>query len=208
MPPLFLLGSEGMVWIFQRLRNQWPALARTPALSVVLFGLMGALLFAPMVSRTFLHAHGHFQEKVAMQAAFHWVGENSSETTTIVTQPMYAGQNDDWIRAGWRQWASRRYAQREVVSLRYPESWGPSPEANVVVVNRFWFEAENMLFEDTGRLASRFDSLRQTRGLELVATFEGGPEPLWLKKLSMLSYYPVDFMVFRPRFEVWRGPSL
>ena len=52
----------------------------------------------------------------------------------------------------------------------------------------------------------RFDSLCTVRDLELKAEFEGEPEPILLKKLNMLSYYPVDFLEYRPSFEVW-GPK-
>ena len=206
MPPLFLIGAEGVVWLYMRLSANWPGLRKTRGLGAGLFGLMALILFLPMFSRTLLHAHGHFQEKMVMQAAFRWAGEQSPENTILITQPMYAGQNDDWLRAGWRHWASRRYSGRETVSFRYPATWAAEPDQNLLVVNQFWFEAENMRFEDTDRLAGRFDSLKAVWNLELLAIFEGQHEPTWLKKFNMLSYYPVDFMVFRPRFEIW-GPS-
>ncbi len=203
MPPFFLLGAEGLVWVFRRLVSSWKGLDRHQVLPPVLFGILALLLFLPMLGRTFLHTHGHFQEKVIMQEAFRWAGRNSLPGTTLITQPMYAGQNDDWIRAGWREWASRLYSGREVVSLRYPETWARDPGQNLVVVNRFWFQGENMRFADTDRLAGRFDSLAHHWNLVRLTEFEGGAEPTWLKKLNMLSYYPVDFMVFRPRFESW-----
>jgi len=137
-----------------------------------------------------------------MQTSFRWVGEQTKPGTTIITQPLYAGQNDDWLRAGWETWASRYYARRDMASLGLPEKWGPGNE-HWVVINRFWFEGENMRFNDTDELSARFDSLKQAWNLQKVKQFYGQAEPLWLKKLNMLSFYPVDFMVYRPRFEIW-----
>ena len=42
--------------------------------------------------------------------------------------------------------------------------------------------------------------------LELKMAFEGEAEPLFLKKLNILSYYPVDFFEYRSAFEIW-GPK-
>ena len=146
--------------------------------------------------------HGDFQDKKVMQTAFRWVGEHTPRGITIITQPKYAGQNDDWLRAGWTTWASRYYSSREMASLRYPDKWGNGPE-KWVVVNRFWLQGENMRFDDTDQISARFDSLRQVWNLHKVKEFVGTPEPMWLKKLNMLSFYPIDFMVYRPRFEIW-----
>ena len=146
--------------------------------------------------------YGNFQDKKVMQQAFRWTGEMASLETTILTQSIYAGQNNDWLRAGWKVWASRYYADHELASLSLPERW-PDETERWVVINRFWFEGENAMFEDTEAMSARFDSLRQVWKLRKVKEFQGNAEPVWLKKLNMLSFYPVDFMVYRPRFEVW-----
>ena len=63
-----------------------------------------------------------------------------------------------------------------------------------------------MRFDNTNLVAARFDSLVHARDLVLKHKFEAAPEPMWLKKFNMLSFYPVDFIEYRPRFEVW-GPA-
>ncbi len=204
MPPMFLLGAFGMVRVYEIFRSSWPGPEYLKRFMVLGFSAMALVLFLPMMMRTLLHAHGHVQDKVTMQSAFAWVNQNSPVGSVIVTQPEYAGENDDWLRAGWRIWASSRYAGRETHSLRYPEYWANRKDSCIVVVNRFWFEAENLRYDDTEALAARFDSLRFAWNLEQIAEFEGKTEPMWLKKLNMLSFYPPDFVVFRPRFQIWR----
>ena len=204
MPPLFLLGAYGMVRIYEILKAAWPGPDYMKRFLAIGFSAMALVLFLPMMVRTLLHAHGHFQDKLTMQSAFRWANENTPVGTIIVTQPEYAGENEDWLRAGWRIWASSRYADRETRSLRYPENWQDRRDESIVIVNRFWFESENLRYADTDVLGGRFDSLRTAWDLELVAEFDGRMEPMWLKKLNMLSFYPPDFAVFRPRFQVWK----
>jgi len=202
MPPLFLLGAAGIEQLYGYLRevisrDSFPSRYLIPA-----YGLVILLLFTPMASRSLLMTYGNFQDKKVMQQAFRWTGEMASLETTILTQSIYAGQNNDWLRAGWKVWASRYYADHELASLSLPERW-PDETERWVVINRFWFEGENAMFEDTEAMSARFDSLRQVWKLRKVKEFQGNAEPVWLKKLNMLSFYPVDFIVYRPRFEVW-----
>lgn len=204
MPPMFLLGAFGMVRVYEILQAAWPGPEYLKRFLALGFSLMALVLFLPMMLRGVLYAHGHFQDKLTMQSAFTWAQENTRDGTVIVTQPEYAGENDDWLRAGWKIWASSRYAQRETHSLRYPHNWDQRRDSSIVIVNRFWFESENLKYEDTGELGARFDSLRGAWDLEKIKEFEGKTEPLWLKKMNMLSFYPPDFAVFRPRFEIWQ----
>jgi hypothetical protein len=205
MPPLFLLGGEGLVRAYTILRSV-PGFQKLPVrASQIAFSLMALILFSPMFARTLLHAHGHFQDKVVMQQAFRWAGSHADKSQAkLITQPYYAGQNADWLRAGWDVWASRRYAGCKIRSLQFPETWKTEPR-DWVVINTFWFEGGNLRFDNTRTLAARFDSLKTARQLELKKRFEGQPEPLLLKKLNMLTVYPVDFMEYRPEFEIW-GP--
>lgn len=202
MPPLFLLGAAGVEQLYFYLRRAIADRSIPSRYLIPAFSLIMLLLFAPMFSRSILMTYGNFQDKKLMQETFRWVSENTPVESTILTQPMYAGQNDDWLRAGWQVWASRYYAGHAMASLSHPEKWPDDPE-RWVVINRFWFEGENTMFEDTDQLAARFDSLRQVWKLHKIKEFKGNAAPLWLKKFNMLSFYPVDFMVFRPRFEVW-----
>jgi len=205
MPPMFLMGGEGLVRAYAALRGTFGAYKRSIQITRFGFGLMGLMLFAPMFARTLLHAHGHFQEKVVMQQAFRWAGQHMDGTQArIITQPIYAGQNADWLRAGWDVWASKRYAGRQIRSLAYPETWSQENQ-DWLVVNTFWFAGGNLQFDNTRAMSARFDSLKTARHLVLKAHFEGEQEPLVLKKLNMLSFYPVDFMEYRPEFEIW-GP--
>ena len=205
MPPLFLLGGEGLVRAYTILRSV-PGFQKLPVrASQIAFSLMALILFSPMFARTLLHAHGHFQDKVVMQQAFRWAGSHADKSQAkLITQPYYAGQNADWLRAGWDVWASRRYAGCKIRSLQFPETWKTEPR-DWVVINTFWFEGGNLRFDNTRTLAARFDSLKTARQLELKKRFEGQPEPLLLKKFNMLTVYPVDFMEYRPEFEIW-GP--
>ncbi|NQT61545.1 MAG: glycosyltransferase family 39 protein [Candidatus Marinimicrobia bacterium] len=204
MPAMFLIGAEGIVRAFYALRKSLLASGVSARVSVIAFVLMGIILFSPMFVRTLLHSHGHFQDKVIMQQAFRWAGDNMSNPEgRIITQPYYAGQNPDWLRAGWDVWASKRYSGRSIKSLEFPETWASGNDW--AVVNRFWFEGSSVRFENSREMSSRFDSLCSTRNYELKMTFEAESEPLFLKKLNMLTYYPVDFLEYRPLFEVW-GP--
>ena len=204
MPAMFLIGAEGIVRAFFALRNSLLSSGVSPRVTVVAFVLMGTILFSPMFVRTLLHAHGHFQDKVVMQQAFRWAGDNmSNPEARIITQPYYAGQNPDWLRAGWDVWASKRYSGRKIKTLEYPETW--STGHDWAVVNRFWFEGTSVRFENSREMAARFDSLCSARNYELKMSFEAESEPLFLKKLNMLTYYPVDFLEYRPLFQVW-GP--
>ena len=124
---------------------------------------------------------------------------------SIITQPYYAGQNPDWLRAGWDVWASKRYSGRRIKSLEFPETW-PEIGDDWAVINRFWFEGSSVRFENSREMSDRFDSLCTARNYELKLSFEGEQEPLFLKKLNMLTYYPVDFMEYQSVFEVW-GPE-
>ncbi len=207
MPPLFLIGAEGIMRVFYILRKSEGLQNIPPRITVAVSIFMIAILFSPMFIRTLLHAHGHYQDKVVMQRAFRWAGEHMSDKTSrIITQPMYAGKNADWLRAGWDIWASKRYSQKQIRSLAYPETW-KRENNNWIVVNRFWFEGGNLRFENTRAISQRFDSLKTARHLELKAQFEGKPEPRVLKKLNMLSFYPVDFSEYRSSFEVWGPPQ-
>ena len=205
MPPLFLIGAEGLVRTFNALRTT-AVFKDTPRRALILiFVFMAIVLFSPMFMRTLLHAHGHFEDKVTMQKAFRWAGENNPDSNAnIITQPFYAGQNADWLRAGWDVWASKRYANRTIRSLAFPETW-EQEDNNWVVINRFWFDGSNLRVEDSDKILARFDSLVVTRGMEKKAEFFGRGEPLYLKKMNILSYYPVDFLEYKPAFEVW-GP--
>ena len=204
MPPMFLIGAEGIVRAFYALRKSLSLGNLSTRMTVTAYVIMGFILFTPMFVRSLLHAHGHFQDKVTMQEAFRWAGKNmESPDAKIITQPYYAGQNADWLRAGWDVWASKRYSGRKIKSLDYPETWS---EKDWIVINKFWFEGSSVRFEDSGELSARFDSLCTARKYELKAVFEGESEPLYLKKLNMLTYYPVDFLEYRPLFEVW-GPE-
>lgn len=206
MPPLFLIGADGIIRAFYILRESANLKNISPRFVAGALIFMVVILFSPMFVRTLLHAHGHFQDKVVMQKAFRWAGEQLGEKEArIITQPYYAGQNADWLRAGWDVWASKRYAGRKIRSLAYPETW-TEEQQDWLVVNRFWFEGGNLRFANTREMLLRFDSLRLARDLELKAEFEGESEPLLLKKLNMLSYYPVDFLEYRSSFEVW-GPK-
>lgn len=127
-----------------------------------------------------------------------------NEQANIITQPFYAGQNADWLRAGWDVWASKRYSGRSIRSLDFPETW--DGETDWAVVNKFWFEGSNLRVEHADLTRSRFDSLCHNGSYELKAKFAGEAEPLLLKKLNILTYYPVDFLEYRPAFEVW-GPK-
>ncbi len=141
---------------------------------------MGTILFSPMFVRTLLHAHGHFQDKVVMQQAFRWAGDHmAGPEDKIITQPYYAGQNPDWLRAGWDVWASKRYSGRKIKSLEFPETW--STGYDWAVVNRFWFEGTSVRFENSREMAARFDSLCTSRNYELKMSFEAESEPLFLK---------------------------
>ncbi|MBC8374907.1 MAG: glycosyltransferase family 39 protein [FCB group bacterium] len=204
MPAMFLIGAEGIVRAFYALRKSLLASGVSARVSVIAFVLMGIILFSPMFVRTLLHSHGHFQDKVVMQQAFRWAGDNMSNPEgRIITQPYYAGQNPDWLRAGWDVWASKRYSGRSIKSLEFPETWATGNDW--AVVNRFWFEGSSVRFENSREMAARFDSLCTSRNYELKMTFEAESEPRFLKKLNMLTYYPVDFLEYRPFFEVW-GP--
>jgi len=205
MPPMFLIGAEGIVRAFYALRTSLTPQKISPKLTVILSVAMLSILFLPMVVRTLLHAHGHFEDKVAMQSAFRWAGEHmEAPDARIITQPMYAGQNEDWIRAGWDVWSSKRYSGKNIRSLAFPETW-ETEKTDWVVINRFWFDGISLRVEDSRSLSARFDSLLSARDLELKQVIEGKREPLLLKKLNMLSYYPVDFLEYQPRFEIW-GP--
>ena len=206
MPPMFLIGAEGIVRAFYALKNSLSMHKVSPKAAAFVSILMVSILFSPMFVRTLLHSHGHFQDKVVMQKAFRWAGEHMPEKNTkIITQAYYAGQNADWLRAGWDVWASKRYSGRKIRSLEFPETWNNETE-NWLVVNRFWFEGSSVRFENSREMFMRFDSLCIARDLELKTTMEGEAEPLYLKKLNMLTYYPVDFLEYRPVFEVW-GPK-
>lgn len=205
MPAAFLIGANGIVRTFSMVSVGVNLDKLSKKTIIVLFAIMAVILFSPMFVRTLLHAHGHFQDKVVMQKAFRWAGDHMKDPkANIITQPFYAGQNEDWLRAGWDVWASKRYSGRNIRSLQYPESW--TDERDWIVVNRFWFEGSNLRVENSNTIVSRFDSLRSTRKLILKASFSGEAEPLILKKLNILTYYPVDFLEYRPVFEVW-GPE-
>ena len=205
MPPMFLIGAEGIVRAFYALRRSLTVTRVSPRATLLLSILMITILFSPMFVRTLLHAHGHFQDKVVMQRAFRWAGEQiQNDEANIITQPFYAGHNDDWMRAGWDVWSSKRYSGRKIRSLEYPQTWQHEPQ-DWAVVNRFWFEGVNLQYENTHGMSVRFDSLKTARKLELKQVFTGEREPLLLKKLNMLSYYPVDFLEYSPTFEIW-GP--
>ena len=205
MPPLYLIGSEGIVRAFYSLRKSFSLSGVSSRVSAVAFILMGFILFSPMFVRTLLHSHGHFQDKVVMQEAFRWAGDNiPTPEGKIITQPFYAGQNQDWRRAGWDVWASKRYSGRKIKSLEFPETWASGNDW--AVVNRFWIEGTSLRFLNSRVIAARFDSLCKARSYELKMTFEGEAEPLFLKKLNILTYYPVDFLEYRSIFEVW-GPG-
>jgi hypothetical protein len=166
---------------------------------------MALILFSPMFARTLLHAHGHFQDKVVMQKAFRWAGDNMPQgDAQIITQPFYAGHNADWLRMGWDVWASKRYSGRKIRSLQYPESWDGSRDW--VVINKFWLDGSNLRVENATEISTRFDSLCNSGSLELKAEFTGKAEPLLLKKLNILTYYPVDFLEYKSVFEIW-GPK-
>lgn len=206
MPPLFLIGAEGVVRTFSALRRIAVFKNVSRPVIVTVFTVMAVVLFAPMFVRSLLHAYGHYEDKVTMQKAFRWAGENLQDPEgNIITQPYYAGQNDDWLRAGWDVWASKRYSGKKIRSLAYPETWQHETQ-NWVVVNRFWFEGNNLRVQDSNEIHARFDSLRSARDMELKFAFYGKSEPLALKKMNILSYYPVDFLQYKPAFEVW-GPS-
>jgi len=205
MPPMFLIGANGIVRTFLALRTSVNLEKLSRNTIIVSFALMALILFSPMFVRTLLHAHGHFQDKVVMQKAFRWAGEHmENEQANIITQPFYAGQNADWLRAGWDVWASKRYSGRSIRSLDFPETW--DGETDWAVVNKFWFEGSNLRVEHADLTRSRFDSLCHNGSYELKAKFAGEAEPLLLKKLNILTYYPVDFLEYRPAFEVW-GPK-
>ncbi len=205
MPAMFLIGAEGIVRAFFALRKSLSIHHVSPKVIVVASVFMVMTLFSPMFVRTFLHAHGHFQDKVVMQKAFRTAGAiMPGNGAKIITQPYYAGQNPDWLRAGWDVWASKRYAGRKIRSFEFPETW-ENEKKNWVVVNRFWFEGSSVRFENSREMLNRFDSLCVARDLELKMTLDGEAEPLFLKKLNMLTYYPVDFLEYRPSFEIW-GP--
>ena len=205
MPAMFLIGAEGIVRAFYALRKSLISSGVSSRVTVVAFVLMGTILFSPMFVRTLLHAHGHFQDKVVMQEAFRWAGDHmKNPEDRIITQPYYAGQNPDWLRAGWDVWASKRYSSRKIKSLEFPETW--STGQDWAVVNRFWFEGSSVRFENSREMSARFDSLCTARNYELKMTFRAESEPLFLKKLNMLTYYPVDFLEYLPLFEVW-GPA-
>jgi len=204
MPAMFLIGAEGIVRTFYALRKSLISNGVSSRVTVVAFVLMGTILFSPMFVRTLLHAHGHFQDKVVMQQAFRWAGDHmGNPDDRIITQPYYAGQNPDWLRAGWDVWASKRYSGRKIKSLEFPETW--SKGQDWAVVNRFWFEGSSVRFENSREMSARFDSLCTARNYELKMAFKAESEPLFLKKLNMLTYYPVDFLEYLPLFEVW-GP--
>lgn len=206
MPPMFLIGAEGVVRAFFALRNSLSLHNVSPRMTVIGFVLMGAILFSPMFVRTLLHAHGHFEDKVVMQKAFRWAGEQMEDKeSNIITQPFYAGQNADWLRAGWDVWASKRYSGRSIKSLEFPETWREIGD-DWAVINRFWFEGSSVAFVNSREMSKRFDSLCTARNYELKLSLEGEQEPLFLKKLNMLSYYPIDFLQYQPAFEVW-GPK-
>ncbi len=205
MPPMFLIGAEGMVRAFYALRKSLSMHKVSARVTILASIFMSIILFSPMFVRTLLHSHGHFQDKVVMQEAFRWAGQNMPQNEAkIITQAYYAGQNADWLRAGWDVWASKRYAGRKIRSLEFPETWTNETE-DWLVMNRFWFEGSSVRFENSREMSARFDSLCTARDLELKAEFQAEPEPLYLKKLNMLTYYPVDFLEYRPVFEVW-GP--
>jgi hypothetical protein len=205
MPAMFLLGAEGVVRAYYALRKSLISTGVSSRVTVVAFVLMGTILFSPMFVRTLLHAHGHFQDKVVMQQAFRWAGAHIPHAdTNIITQAYYAGQNPDWLRAGWDVWASKRYSGHKIKSLEFPETW--TEGGDWTVVNRFWFEGTSVRFENSREMAARFDSLITARDYELKMSFEAESEPLFLKKLNMLTYYPVDFLEYRPLFQVW-GPA-
>ena len=206
MPPMFLIGAEGVVRAFYALRKSMTLHKVNPKATVAVFVVMATVLFSPMFVRTLLHAHGHFQGKVVMQQAFRWAGQQMQDPAArIITQSYYAGQNADWLRAGWDVWASKRYSGRKIKSLEFPETWADTNN-DWAVINKFWFEGSSVRFADSREMAQRFDSLKTVRGLELKMTFEGESEPLFLKKLNMLTYYPVDFLEYLPVFEIW-GPK-
>jgi hypothetical protein len=206
MPPLFLIGAEGLVRTFTALRTTIVFKDYPRTLIITGFVLMAIVLFSPMFVRTLLHAHGHYEDKVTMQTAFRWAGENNmNPKAKIITQPYYAGQNADWLRAGWDVWASKRYSGKKIRSLAFPDTWKKETD-NWVVINRFWFEGSNLRVEKSKEIISRFDSLRTARDMEKKAEFHGRGEPVLLKKLNILSYYPVDFLEYKPVFEIW-GPK-
>lgn len=200
MPPLFLLGALGI----EQLYNYFPNFdsPRVKRLFLIGYGCVIIVLFLPMFSRSYLMSYGNFQDKRVMKQTFEYVHNHTQPNQVVITQPIYSSQLENWIEAGWDIWASRYYSKRAVVSLRDPQYWG-SDTIRYIVINRFWFDGENTMFDDTDQLSVRFDSLRQVWDLRKVAEFQGAAELLWLKKFNMLSFYPVDFMVFRPRFEVW-----
>ncbi len=206
MPATFLIGANGIVRTFQAFQakdNVDGAPRRTP---IVSFAIIATILFFPMFVRTLLHAHGHFQDKVTMQKSFRWAGEHmKKDTGRIITQPYYAGQNTDWLRVGWDVWASKRYSGKQIKSLAFPDTWSDDLQ-DWLVVNKFWLEGRSLRVENLELIVSRFDSLCIARDLELKAEFIGKSEPLLLKKLNILSYYPVDFQEYTSTFEVW-GPK-
>jgi len=206
MPPMFLIGAEGIVQIFYLVRRTFLANNISKRALTAVSLLMIIILFTPMFARTILHAHGHYQDKKVMQKAFRWTGEQTGEGTTIITQPKYAGHNPEWLRiVGKDVWASKRYSERDVKSLAFPDTW-KQEDPNWYVINQFWFEGGNLRFDDTESMARKFDSLISVNGLELKARFSGEHEPLFLKKLNMHTYYPVDFQEYTSTFEVW-GPK-
>jgi len=207
MPPIFLLGGEGLVRAFYALRDSINGQNKNYKTTVIISVFVGIILFSQMFARTLLRASSHFQDKVVMQQAFRWAGEEIDDNTSIITQPFYAaGHNPEWLRVvGAGAWASGRYSNREILSLSFPESWNQKEEC-WVVINRFWFEGGNLRFDNTREMYLRFDSLRTVRDLELKARFEGKKEPIFLKKFNMLTHYPVDFMEYQSIFEVW-GPK-
>lgn len=206
MPPLFLIGAEGVVRTFNALRGIAVFKDASRRAIIIVFTVMAIVLFSPMFVRALLHSYGHYEDKVTMQKAFRWAGESlKNSEANIITQPYYAGQNEDWLRAGWDVWASKRYSGKKIRSLAFPETW-ENEKKNWIVINRFWFEGNNLRVENPDEIFTRFDSLCTKRGLELKATFNGKSEPLLLKKLNILSYYPVDFLQYKPVFEVW-GPA-
>ncbi len=204
MPPMFLIGAEGIVRAFSHLRKTLASTGVSPRVTIVAFSIMGIILFSPMFVRTLLHAHGHFQDKIIMQEAFRWAGNKMPAGDQIITQPYYAGQNPDWLRAGWDVWASKRYSGRKIKSLQFPETWDSGEDW--VVINRFYFEGSSVRYANSRDMASRFDSLCVARDYRLKKRFTAKSEPLLLKKLNMLTYYPVDFLEYLPMFEVW-GPE-
>jgi len=202
MPPFFMLGAAGLTKTFLKMREELVKrhFSPTPVLAGIF--LMGGLLFLPMVARSLLNAYGRYQDKVTMRRTFEWVGKKAADGDYIITQPPYAGRDVGWQQAGWTLWASNYYSGLPTLSLAQPESWR-EPEHAWLVVNDFWFQAENMQWADTELLRQRSDSLRTAWNLTEQKVFKGRPAPLWLKKLNMLSFYPLDFMRYRPLFRVY-----